>query len=88
MKKVLFNGEIALSCGGSAYVQGAQVIVPEDYTMNQLVTEIKEAGYISFMLPTMKKWSEFDTIQLNRAGQPAHHNMEARRNGKTKGLVC
>lgn len=55
MKKVLFNGELALSYGSTAYVQGAEVIVPEDYTMNQLVTAIKKAGYVSFMLPSMKR---------------------------------
>ena len=55
MTTVYFNGEISLSSGSSSYIQGAKVTIKEDFTMNQLVKEIKEAGYISFMLPTMKR---------------------------------
>lgn len=51
MIKVYFDGQ--LECG--AYIKNAMVILPEDYTMNQLVKAIKEAGYISFMTDTMKK---------------------------------
>lgn len=50
MTTIYFNGQ--LECG--AYIQNAMVIVPEDYTMNQLVTAIKNAGYISFMTRTMR----------------------------------
>ena len=50
MIKVYFNG--VLTCG--AYIYGACVEVPEDYTMRQLVNAIKEAGYIQFMLDSMK----------------------------------
>lgn len=50
MTKVYFDGQ--LECG--AYIQNAMVIVPEDYTMNQLVTAIKDAGYVSFMTRTMR----------------------------------
>ena len=55
MKELYFDGELSLTCGGSAYVQGAKVIVPEDATMNQIVTAIRDAGYSSFMLPTMRR---------------------------------
>ena len=55
MTTVYFNGEISLSSGSSSYIRGAKVTIQEDFTMNQLVKEIKEAGYISFMLPTMKR---------------------------------
>ena len=48
---VYFNGE--LECG--AFIQNAMVIVNEDYTMLQLVTAIKEAGYKTFMTGTMKR---------------------------------
>ena len=55
MKELYFDGELSLTCGGSAYIQGAKVIVPDDATMNQIVTAIRKAGYISFMLPTMNR---------------------------------
>ena len=48
--KVYFNG--VLECG--AYIQGADVEVPENYTMLQLVTAIKEAGYKRFKTETMR----------------------------------
>lgn len=44
--KVYFDGE--LECG--AYIQGAMVVLNEDWTMTQLVKAIKESGYKSFML--------------------------------------
>ena len=50
MTKVYFEGQLA--CG--AYVKNASVIVPEDYTMLQLVTAIKNKGYINFMTTTMR----------------------------------
>ena len=49
--KVYFNG--VLNCG--AFIYGACVEVPEEYTMNQLVTAIKNAGYKQFMTDTMKR---------------------------------
>jgi hypothetical protein len=49
--KVYFDGE--LECG--AYIKNAMVIVNEDYTMLQLVTAIKEAGYKTFMTDTMRR---------------------------------
>lgn len=48
--KVYFDGQRE----SGAYVQGAMVVVNEDYTMNQLVNAIKEEGYVSFMTDTMK----------------------------------
>lgn len=51
MIKVYFNG--VLNCG--AFIYGAEVTVPENYTMLQLVTAIKNAGYKSFMTDTMKR---------------------------------
>lgn len=50
MTTVYFNGQ--LECG--AYIQNAMVVVPEDYTMNQLVTAIKNAGYVRFMTNSMR----------------------------------
>lgn len=55
MKEIYFDGELSLTCGGSAYIQDAKVIVPQDPTMNQIVTTIREAGYISFKLPEMRR---------------------------------
>ena len=37
-------------------IYNAMVVVPEDYTMNQLVKAIKENGYKAFMLNTMKRF--------------------------------
>ena len=48
--KVQFYGITAMGCG--CY---ASVIVPEDYTMNQLVQAIKNAGYTAFRTETMKR---------------------------------
>ena len=48
--KVYFNG--VLECG--AYIMGAEVEVPENYGMGQLVRAIKEAGYKKFMTETMR----------------------------------
>lgn len=50
MTTIYFNGQ--LEC--VAYIQNAMVIVPEDYTMNQLVTAIRSAGYVSFMTKAMR----------------------------------
>lgn len=49
--EVYFNG--VLECG--AFIYGAKVTVPEDYTMIELVTAIKNAGYKRFMTNTMKR---------------------------------
>lgn len=51
MKKVYFEGQ--LECG--AYIKNASVEVPEDYTMNQLVSAIRNRGFISFMTETMHR---------------------------------
>ena len=48
--KVYFDG--VLECG--AYIQGADVVVPENYGMGQLVRAIKQAGYKAFKLDTMR----------------------------------
>ncbi len=55
MTEICFDGELSLTCGGSSYIQGAKVIVPQDPTMNQIVTAIRDAGYISFKLPGMRR---------------------------------
>ena len=51
MTTVYFDGQLA----SGAYIQNACVTINEDYTMNQLVTAIREAGYVSFMTQTMNK---------------------------------
>jgi hypothetical protein len=48
--RIYFDGQRE----SGAYIQGAMVVLQEDYTMNQLVKAIKEAGYISFALETMR----------------------------------
>ena len=52
MIKVYFTGITEMGC----CIYGASVFVPEDYTMNQMVQAIKEAGYKMFMLNTMKRF--------------------------------
>lgn len=51
MKKVYFDG--VLDCG--AYIQNAMVVLPEDCGMAQLVREIKNLGFVSFKLDSMKR---------------------------------
>lgn len=54
MEKVYFYGITEMGC----CIQNACVFVPNDYTMNQLVTAIKEAGYKAFKLNTMRIFVE------------------------------
>lgn len=54
MTKIYFDGQTEMGC----YIRNAMVVLPEDYTMNQLIKAIKEAGYTKFMLPTMKRLVE------------------------------
>jgi Mg/Co/Ni transporter MgtE len=49
--KVYFDGELE----SGAYIQNAMVVLNEDWTMGQVVKAIKESGYKSFMLRTMKR---------------------------------
>ena len=56
MVEVIFDG--VLQCG--AYIQGAKVEVGEDYGMAELVRAIKAAGYISFMLPSMRRLAKVE----------------------------
>ncbi len=51
MVKVYFDGETSYG----SFIYGASVILPEDYTMNQLVTAIKDSGYRTFKLGTMRR---------------------------------
>lgn len=54
MTKIYFYGITEMgSC-----IQDAMVVVPEDYTMNQLVQAIKAAGYKMFKLNTMKVFAK------------------------------
>ena len=52
MTKIYFTG-IRES---GACVYGCDVVMNEDYTMNQLVTYLKKLGYKAFMTNTMKKF--------------------------------
>lgn len=54
MIRVYFTG---ITNMGSC-IQGAYVWVTEDYTMNQLVTAIKEAGYTHFCTNTMRRFAK------------------------------
>lgn len=49
--RVYFDGQRE----SGAYVQNAMVVLNEDWTMGQLVRAIKESGYVSFCLDTMKR---------------------------------
>ena len=51
MVKVYFDGETSYG----SFIYGASVILPVDYTMNQLVTAIKDSGYRTFKLGTMRR---------------------------------
>lgn len=51
MKKMYFDGQTE----NGSYIQNAMIIVPEDETMNQIVTAIKEQGYSYFKLDSMRK---------------------------------
>lgn len=53
--KVYFDG---ITAAYGCYIQNACVILPEDYTMSQLVSAIKFNGYQKFKLPTMKVFAE------------------------------
>lgn len=48
--KVYFDG---ITAAYGCYIQNACVVLPEDYTMNQLVTAIKFNGYRKFKLQSM-----------------------------------
>lgn len=53
--KVYFDG---ITSAYGCYIQNACVILPEDYTMNQLVSAIKVNGYQKFKLHSMKVFAE------------------------------
>lgn len=48
--KVYFDGVLE----SGAYIMGANVEIPENYGMGQLVRAIKQAGYKAFKLDTMR----------------------------------
>lgn len=50
--KVYFDGITEMGC----IIKNAMVVVPEDYTMNQMVNAIKDARYKMFKLDTMKRF--------------------------------
>ena len=52
--EVVFNG--VLNCG--AFIYGASVIVPEDYTRIEIVKAIKAAGYKALILPGMRRLAD------------------------------
>ena len=52
MIKVYFDGITEMGC----CIKNAMVVLPADYTMNQFVKAVKNAGYKGFMLPTMKRF--------------------------------
>ena len=54
MTRIYFDGVTEMGC----VIKNAMVVLPEDYTMNQMVKAIKEAGYKMFMLNTMKRFVE------------------------------
>lgn len=48
--RVYFDGITEMGC----VIKDAMVVVPEEYTMNQMVKAIKDEGYKMFKLNTMK----------------------------------
>lgn len=54
MTKVYFNGITEMgSC-----ITNAMVVVPEDYTMSEIVRAIKANGYRYFLLEGMRRYAE------------------------------
>lgn len=53
MKKVYFDG---ITGEYGCCIKDAMVTLNDDYTMNQLVNAIKDAGYQMFKLPTMHRF--------------------------------
>lgn len=51
MTRIYFDGQLK----SGAYIQNAMITVSEDAGMNEIVTAIRELGYESFKLETMKK---------------------------------
>lgn len=50
MIKVYFDGITNMGC----CIKNAMMVLPEDYTMTQVVNEVKRLGYQMFKLDTMK----------------------------------
>ena len=51
-EKIYFYGETESGC----CIQGAMVEVREDAGMSEIVRVIREAGYVRFMLPSMRRF--------------------------------
>lgn len=49
---VYFDGITEMGC----VIKNAMIIVPEDYTMHQMVNAIRAQGYKMFMLNNMKRF--------------------------------
>lgn len=54
MVKVYFNGITEMGC----CITDAMVVVPEDYTMGEIVRAIKANGYRYFRLDGMRRYAE------------------------------
>lgn len=54
MTRVYFEGITEMGC----VIKNAMVMVNDDWTMNELVTAIKNQRYTHFMLDTMKRFVE------------------------------
>lgn len=54
MTKVYFDGITEMG----SVIKNAMAVVSEDWTMNEIVTEISEQGYKMFKLDTMKRFVE------------------------------
>lgn len=54
MTRIYFEGITEMGC----VIQNAMVVLPEDWTMYQLVKAIKENGYKMFRLSTMRRFVE------------------------------
>lgn len=53
--KIYFDG---ITSAYGCFIQNACVTLPEDYTMNQLVSAIKNRGYQKFKLRSMNAFAE------------------------------
>ncbi len=55
MTRVYFDG---ITAEYGCNVQGAMVVVNDDWTMTELVNAIRESGYCMFMLNSMRRYAE------------------------------
>lgn len=75
MVTVYFNGETICKkdCGGN-YVQGVDVDLPEEYTMNDLVRAIWKRGFQTFCTGNMKHLEKVPEWVKNQSDNRTDHS--------------